>query len=107
MRQLAVYKSGVRAGLLQEVASQHYVYKYDDAFLLSSMAPISLTLPKRKEAYHSASLFPFFSNMLPEGVNRRTICRINRIDEQDYFGLLMFFADKDIIGDISLERIEG
>lgn len=106
MRQLAVYKSGVKAGLLQEVDSQHYVYIYDDAFLMSSMAPISLTLPKRKEAYQSTSLFPFFSNMLPEGVNRRTICRINRIDEQDYFGLLMFFADKDIIGDISLKRIE-
>jgi len=107
MRQLAIYKSDVLAGRLQEIDHQHYIYTYDDAFLASSMAPISLTLPKRKEPYVSATLFPFFSNMLPEGVNKRTICRINRIDENDYFGLLMFFAEKDIIGDISIKVVES
>jgi len=107
MRQLAIYKSGVLAGLLQEIDHQHYVYTYDDAFLASSMAPISLTLPKRPSPYVSATLFSFFSNMLPEGVNKRTICRINRIDENDYFGLLMFFAEKDIIGDISIKVVEA
>lgn len=50
-------------------------------------------------------MFPFFSNMLPEGANRRIICRSLRIDEDDSFGLLEAMADKDFIGAVSVRRI--
>lgn len=69
------------------------------------MPPISVSFPKRKEAYESARLFPFFSNMLPEGANRRIICRSSRIDEKDYFGLLTAMAGMDFIGAVHVKRI--
>ena len=49
-------------------------------------------------------LFPFFTNMLPEGANRRSICRSLRIDENDFFGLLIAMADKDFIGAVQVRK---
>lgn len=103
MRSLEVYKAGHLAGVLAERSRQCYEFIYDKQYVQMAYPPISVTLLKRTEPYHSEVIFPFFMNMLPEGVNRRTICRIKRIDENDYFGLLMAFADKDIIGDITFK----
>ena len=50
-------------------------------------------------------LFPFFTNMLPEGANRSVICRSLRIDELDFFGLLSAMAGKDFIGAVNIRRI--
>ena len=47
---------------------------------------------------------PFFTNMLPEGANRRGICRSLRIDENDFFGLLIAMADKDFIGAVQVRK---
>ena len=69
------------------------------------MPPISVSLPKRKEAYESVRLFPLFSNMLPEGANRRIICRAFRIDEKDLFGILTAMAGKDFIGAVHVKCI--
>lgn len=69
------------------------------------MPPISATLSKRTDAFHSEHLFPFFSNMIPEGANRRVICRSLKIDEQDFFGLLEAMADRDFIGAVNVRRI--
>ena len=63
-----------------------YTFAYNAAYLASQLPAISVTLPKREEPYESEYLFPFFSNMLPEGINRRVICRSMRIDEDDFFG---------------------
>lgn len=103
MRKVKVYKAGIYAGMLREVAADRYEFEYDSAYLSTNNPAVSVTFPKQKELFVSEYLFPFFMNMLPEGVNRNTICRLNRIDENDYFGLLMFFSGKDIIGDISIE----
>ena len=69
------------------------------------MPPISATLLKREDAFYSEHLFPFFSNMIPEGANRRVICRSLKIDEQDFFGLLEAMADRDFIGAVNVRRI--
>lgn len=103
MRCLEVHKAGHLAGVLAEKSRQCYEFVYDEQYVQTAYPPISVTLLKRTEPYCSKVVFPFFMNMLPEGVNRRTICRIKRIDENDYFGLLMAFAEKDIIGDIRLK----
>ena len=42
--------------------------------------------------------------MLPEGANRRSICRSLRIDENDFFGLLIAMADKDFIGAVQVRK---
>lgn len=106
MRQLEVYWNNCRAGLLTEFhQGRDYSFRYYSEYLESDMPPISVSFPKRKEAYESARLFPFFSNMLPEGANRRIICRSSRIDEKDYFGLLTAMAGMDFIGAVHVKRI--
>jgi serine/threonine-protein kinase HipA len=108
MKQLAVYLNDTKAGVLTE---QHpgadYSFQYDKEYLASSMPPVSVTLPKQSEAYNSDYLFPFFTNMLPEGANRRVICRSLKIDEQDSFGLLEAMADKDFIGAVNIRRMKA
>ncbi|GFI57599.1 hypothetical protein IMSAG025_01039 [Muribaculaceae bacterium] len=45
--------------------------------------------------------------MLPEGANRRVICRVLKIDENDFFGLLETMADRDFIGAVNVRRIKN
>jgi len=52
-------------------------------------------------------LFPFFSNMLSEGVNRKLQSTQLRIDEQDSFGLLLATAQSDTIGAITIKPVQG
>lgn len=106
MRKLYVYFNDTKAGLLTEYnPGKGYSFLYDESYLSSALPPVSVTLPKREEKYESEFLFPFFTNMLPEGANRRIICRSLRIDEQDFFGLLSAMADKDFIGAVNIRRI--
>lgn len=108
MRELAVYYNDTEAGILTEKhPGTDYTFQYKEDYLISKMPPISVTLPKQSTAYNSEYLFPFFSNMLPEGANRRVICRSLRIDENDSFGLLEAMADKDFIGAVNVRRINN
>lgn len=106
MRQLVVYLNDTKAGILTELhPGMGYSFQYYESYLNSAMPPFSATLPKQPDAYDSEHLFPFFSNMLPEGVNRRVICRSLKIDENDFFGLLEAMADRDFIGAVNIRRI--
>ena len=84
-----------------------YSFQYYKEYLDSPLPPISATLPKRTDTYYSEHLFPFFSNMIPEGANRRVICRSLKIDEQDFFGLLEAMADRDFIGAVNIRRMNN
>lgn len=106
MRQLDVYAGGSLAGRLSESApGKGYSFVYDGNYLSSDCPSISVLMPKSGREFHSEDLFPFFVNMLPEGANRKIICRESRLDENDNFGLLCRMADADFIGAISFERI--
>jgi serine/threonine-protein kinase HipA len=97
----------IEAGVLTENDNGTYTFRYDDVYYSSpAYSAISLTLPKTQQEYHAATLFPFFSNMLSEGVNRRVQSRKWRIDEEDDFGLLAATAGGDAIGAITVERVE-
>lgn len=103
MRQLAVYFNDVRAGTLTEMNfGIGYTFEYEPDYLTSDLPPISVTLPKQRDVYKSDALFPFFSNMIPEGTNRGVICRSLRIDKKDFFGILSAMADKDFIGAVNV-----
>jgi HipA-like protein len=65
---------------------------------------ISLTLPKNKREFTSSTLFPFFFNLIPEGVNKRLLCSKKRIDFDDYFGILLEVAGGDTIGAVSISK---
>ena len=104
MRQLGIYVNNRKAGVLTELhPGSAYSFQYDQNYLASDTPSISVTLPKSSWDYESSTLFPFFSNMLPEGVYRRVVCRANRLDENDLFGLLAVMSDSDFIGGVHIK----
>ena len=106
MRVAEVFTNGVLAGTLSETDDDKYIFQYDDAYLLDSRnRAISLSLPKRKEAFVADELFPFFYNMLSEGANKALQCMTLKIDENDAFGLLLATADNDTIGAITVKKL--
>jgi serine/threonine-protein kinase HipA len=106
MRAMEIYRNGVLAGILTEENRHHYVFRYDDEYFTDANKPgISLTLPKTQKEYSSGFLFPFFFNMLSEGVNRKLQSTQLRIDEEDNFGLLAATAQYDTIGAITVKPI--
>lgn len=106
MRKVKVYRNNVLAGELIQENLKSYVFRYLDSYYSDESLPaISLTLPKKQQEYKSTFLFPFFFNMLSEGVNRKLQSRQLKIDEKDYFGLLMETAKFDTIGAITLKPV--
>ena len=106
MRAIEIYRNGTLAGTLTEENRKHYVFRYDDNYFNDTSKPaISLTLPKTQKEYRSDCLFPFFFNMLSEGVNRKLQSTQLRIDEDDNFGLLAATAQYDTIGAITVKPI--
>ena len=107
MRQLAVYLNDRMAGVLTEKhPGRDYIFQYDEDYLVSDGPSISVTLPKRREAFASPLLFPFFTNLLPEGANRKVVCRSLKVDENDFFGLLAAMAGKDYIGAVHIKALD-
>ena len=106
MRAAEVLINGMLAGIITETDDGKYLFQYDDAYLLDSKnRAISLSFPKRKEAFVADELFPFFFNMLSEGANKALQCMTLKIDENDAFGLLLATAGNDTIGSVTIKRI--
>ena len=107
MRQAGVYINKVYAGKLTEQDSTHYVFDYDLEYLKSSEArPVCCAMPLTSSHYESSYLFPFFSNLLSEGENRRFQSVVLKIDEKDDFGILLATANYDTIGCVTVKPIE-
>jgi serine/threonine-protein kinase HipA len=106
MRTIEIYRNGILAGMLTEVNRKQYIFNYNDVYFSDASKPaISLTLPKSQKEYTSKFLFPFFYNMLSEGVNRKLQSTQLRIDEEDNFGLLAATAQYDTIGSVTIKPI--
>ena len=106
MRSAEVYRNGILAGLLTENKNRTYEFIYDSGYFTDNSKPaISLTLPKNQLVHTSEYLFPFFYNMLSEGANRTVQLRQLKIDENDFFGLLLATAQYDTIGAITIKPI--
>lgn len=107
MRKAKILYKNEEAGVLTQHDNGSFTFNYNDIWLADNNKPdISLTLPKIKEEFHSTFLFPFFYNMLPEGSNKQAVCKLNRIDQTDYFGILMTTAKYDNIGAVRVIKIE-
>jgi serine/threonine-protein kinase HipA len=105
MREAKVLFKDQEAGVLTQHDDGSFTFCYLDAWLADKAKPaISLTLPKGEQPFHSGYLFPFFYNMLPEGSNKQLVCKLNRIDTDDYFGLLMTTAKFDSIGAVRIVK---
>lgn len=100
-----VYNHGVLAGTLEETPDG-FVFTYANEYLVAPDAQsISLTLPKRAEPYISKHLFAFFYGLLAEGTTRQLQCQHLKIDENDYFGLLLKTAHSDTIGSVTIVEV--
>jgi HipA-like protein len=107
MRKAKILYKDEEAGVLTQHDNGSFTFRYHDSWMAdSNKSGISLTLPKREQEFHSKFLFPFFYNMLPEGSNKQVVCKYNRIDLDDYFGLLMMTAKYDSIGAVRVIKIE-
>ena len=108
MRKAKILYKDEEAGVLTQHDNGSFTFRYHDAWIADNNKPgIGLTLPKVEQEFHSKFLFPFFYNMLPEGSNKQVACKLNRIDQEDYFGLLMTTAKNDSIGAVRVVKIEN
>ena len=107
MRKAKILFKDQEAGVLTQHDDGTFTFQYYDEWIEDNNKPgISLTLPKTKRKYHSKFLFPFFYNMLPEGSNKQVVCKHNRIDNDDYFSLLITTAKNDSIGAVRVIKME-
>lgn len=105
IRQAEVFYNGKAAGLLTKTEGL-YRFQYYATYLNDPLSrPVSITLPLREQLYENNMLFPAFINMLSEGANKRIQCRLLKIDENDYFSLLLAIVKEDNIGPVTLKEI--
>ena len=106
MRTAQVLYNGRLAGVLYKSAGT-YRFIYDKNYLATAGSrPVSLTLPLREAPYENDVLFPAFVNMLSEGANKAMQNRLLKIDENDYFGLLLATAGSDNIGPLTIKELD-
>lgn len=105
MRQAKVYNNNILAGILTETNDGDFVFHYTNVYFFNTLLPpVSVTLPKTKQNHRSPILFPFFFNMISEGANKRLQSRFLKIDENDYFGLLLKTASNETIGAVTVKE---
>lgn len=101
MTRSKVYYKQILAGYLSET-DEGYHFIYDQEYLIKEQnLPISLTLPKRTEAYKSNVLFPFFDGLIPEGWLLNVTIDYWKIKSNDRFQLLLAMGH-DTIGAVSI-----
>lgn len=105
MKSALVLYNEVPAGVLTKLGPQYRFEYFKEYRQLPGSRPISITMPLRAEPYESDFLFPVFSNMLSEGSNKKIQNRLLKIDEEDYFSLLLATAGQDSIGPITIKPI--
>lgn len=102
MRSAKIFVNDELAGLLTETAEGEYSFQYHTEYLANEMnLPVSLTLPKRKEAYLADTLFPFFDGLIPEGWLMDLGVKNWKLNTKDRMGLLLHLCT-DCIGNVSV-----
>jgi serine/threonine-protein kinase HipA len=100
-----IYLHNNFAGLLVETDSG-YKFVYDKNYLQGNDAfAVSKTLPIKKEAFTSNTLFPFFDGLIPEGWLLDLAETNWKINSRDRFGLLLACC-KNCIGAVSVQANE-
>lgn len=104
MKTAEISRKKVLAGRLTE-AEGLYTFTYDADYLKNAEHPISLTLPLQKAPFVSATLFPFFDGLIPEGWLLDVALRNTDISMLDRMSLLLLCC-KDCIGAVSVVEIK-
>lgn len=103
-REAEVFYKNELAGYIYEVENG-YIFEYNKEFLKKDIA-ISISLPPREESYESRGLFSFFKGLLPEGWYLDIVSATQKIDREDFFGLLLSSTNIDTIGAVTVRKIE-
>lgn len=99
LRRAVVCVDGARAGILEEEErNRRYSFTYDETY---SGAPISLTMPPRKEPYPFRAFPPFFDGPLPEGEQLEALLRSRKIDREDFLAQLLAVGS-DLVGNVTV-----
>ena len=105
MQQATVYRNAQPVGILSRDDAGEYCFVYDAVYLENKEAlSISVHFPLRHEPFRSKVLFPFFFNLLAEGVVKEMQCRQLQIDPDDPFTRLIKTTRSNTIGSITLEE---
>lgn len=101
-RTAKIFVNDLLAGTLTESSEGEYAFQYELDYLADEKnIPVSLTLPKRAEAYTSDSLFPFFDGLIPEGWLMEIGVKNWKLNTKDRMGLLLHLC-ADCIGNVSV-----
>ena len=84
----------------QDEEGYHFAYM-SDYLHGESPEPISLTLPLTSAQYNSATIFPFFDGLIPEGWLLDIAEHTWKLNPRDRMGLLLACC-KDCIGAVSI-----
>ena len=103
LRCAEVRQAGTCAGYLQELPEGGCRFTYLEDY---TGAPVSLTLPVRREPYVFAGFPPVFDGLLPEGPQLEALLRTHKIDRSDAFAQLVTVG-ADLVGSLSVRLVEG
>lgn len=96
-----LYKDQLAGTVWQD--DEGYGFTYDETYLKSPAAAVSLTLPLRAEPYLSKTIIPFFDGLIPEGWLLDITVKNWKLNPSDRMELLLTVC-KDCIGAVSIER---
>jgi serine/threonine-protein kinase HipA len=88
-------------GTLDRHKNGRVVFQYSQDWIKNESAPISLSLPCRKEKFAPAISTAFFENLLPESNTRTILAFRNRFDKKDTYSFLENFGE-DCAGALSI-----
>lgn len=87
-RALDVYLHDRKAGVLEQADDARLTFTYDRDYLATVALPISVSMPRREEAYGDAIARPYFSGLLPDERARRRLASALGVSRDNAFGLL-------------------
>lgn len=100
-RQVNVFLYNEKIGVLRQ-EKRGFIFEYLPDY---QGVPLSLSFPIKQRIFHSENLFPYFAALAPEGWLRSRFSQLQKIDEQDLFGMLIQNSD-NLIGAVRLESGE-
>ncbi len=97
-RRAAVNQHGKLAGHLEETVDGGWSFTYLEDY---TGAPVSLTIPLRKEACIYSEFPAIFEGLLPEGPQLEALLRKHKIDRKDTFRQLVTVG-ADLVGSLTV-----
>ncbi len=94
-----VYFNEKFAGILKKTQNG-YTFTYDLSYLAFG-TPLSFNLPLQKFRFKSRHLFSFFENLASEGWLRELQCKVQKIDKNDIFNIILKNG-KDLAGAVTV-----